>query len=62
MPSTARIIEQEIEFRKANRSALQDKLDLEEIERRIAAVRDGRSKILTKEEADVLFEKLRLNG
>ena len=62
MPGAARIIEKEIEYRKASRTALQDKLDLEEIERRIAAVKDGRSKILTKEEADVLFEKIRPNG
>ena len=62
MPGTAGIIEQEIEYRKAKRTALQDRLDLEEIERRIAAVKDGRSKILTKDEADALFEKLRLNG
>jgi len=62
MPSAARTIDQEIKRRKADRGAMQDKLDLEEIERRMAAVKDGRSKILTKEEADALFEKLRLNG
>ena len=62
MPSAARTVDQEIKRRNADRLALQDKLDLEEIERRIAAVKDGRSGILTKEEADALFEKLRLNG
>jgi len=62
MPSAAKTIDLEIKRRKADRGALQDKLDLEEIERRMAAVKDGRSKILTKEEADALFEKLRVNG
>ena len=62
MPSAAIKIDQEIKRRKEDRNILQDKLDLEEIERRIVAAQDGRSKILTKEEADALFEELKLNG
>jgi len=61
MPIAATSVDQEIKRRKKDRGVLQDRLDLEEIESRIAAVKDGRSKILTKEEADALFEELRVN-
>ena len=62
MPNTVRIIEEEYARRKERRDILQTEADVDEITRRMKAVEDGHSKMLTRSEADALFEELRRNG
>jgi|GEM_PF-5899155 len=58
MPDAARIIEEEYSRRIARKDALQEQLDRDEIERRIIAIKEGRSKLLTEAEAESMLKDL----
>jgi len=58
MPNTAKVIEEEYGRRKQRRDDLQEQLDREEVERRILAVKEGRSKLLTETEAETMLTEL----
>jgi hypothetical protein len=50
--------EKEIDRRRETRDMIQAQADVDEILRRMSAVKEGRSKMLTRKEADALLKEL----
>jgi hypothetical protein len=58
IPAAKIDFEKEMELRREEQAALQAKLDLEEIERRMQAVKEGRSKLIPADEMWASLEEL----
>ena len=50
--------EKEMARRRADAELLQTKLDVEELNRRVRAVEEGRSRLLTEEESETMLREL----
>jgi hypothetical protein len=59
MESLARVnFDKELVRRRETSEILQSQADVDEISRRMTAVKEGKTKMLTRKEADALLEKL----
>jgi hypothetical protein len=58
VPATKIDFERELQRRRTEYSQLQAKLDIEELNRRVKDVEEGRSKLLTEEESETMLREL----
>jgi Skp family chaperone for outer membrane proteins len=58
IPATKIEFEKELQRRRKEYSQLQAKLDIEELNRRVADVEEGRSKLLSEKESEALLREL----